>query len=145
MWGIRVVEMHLKATCIFAFFLLATTATADVEIGCVSEPLFAEFSEMVSITDITESSVTAQLIIQLPLRYSNLVLDGVHLRRFEEGKRTLWTELSFQELKEGTSWTSVEIARADLTDYKFYAQYRSEIAGQKKCSYEFPINWETRD
>ena len=143
--GFRVVEMHVKSNCIFAFLLSATTATADVEIGCVSEQLLAEFSEMVSITDITESSATAQLIMQLPLRYSDLVLDFIHLRRFEEGKRTLWTGVSFQELNEGKSWSSVEIVRTDLTDYKFYAQYRSEIAGQKKCFYEFPIVWETSD
>ena len=141
----RVVEMHFKAKCIFAILLSTTTATADVEIGCVSDQLLAEFSEMSSISDFTESSVTAQLIIQLPLRFSNLVLEFIHLRRFEGGNRTLWTGVPFQELNESKSWSSVEIVRTDLTDYKFFAQYRSDIAGQKTCVYEFPIAWETNE
>lgn len=137
--------MHFKAKCFFAILLSTTTATADVEIGCVSKQLLAEFSEMSSITDLTESSVTAQLIIQLPLRFSNLVLEFIHLRRFERGNRTLWTGVSFQEQNESKSWSSVEINRTDLTDYKFFAQYRSDIAGQKICVYEFPITWETNE
>lgn len=114
-------------------------------VGCVSEQLASEFSEMVSVSDVTKDSVTAQLIIQLPLRYSSLQLEFVHLRRFQAGKRTLWIGLSFQKLNENRSWSSVEIARADLTEYKFFAQYRSEFAGKEECTYEFPISLDNSD
>lgn len=117
----------------------ASAADADATVGCLSDQLSAEFAELVSVDDLTEGSPTAQLIIQLPIRYSELELQVIHLQRHEGGRRSLWVGLYFQELEENRSWTSVEIARPDLGNFRFYAQYLSDAGGERECTYEFPF------
>ena len=131
--------MFLGGIWITTSVFWAPSATGDATIGCVSETLSTELTEMTSVTDITESSASAHLIIELPVRFSNLVLEYIHLRRSKNGIRVLWVGLPFEELNKNKSWSTVEISRSDLNEYELSAQYHSEKAAQDDCFYEFPV------
>ena len=131
--------------CFGALVAIPIRADADVEISCLPDQFPHQLSEVVSVTDLTDGGRSTQLIIQLPIRFSNLELELIHLRRFEEGKRTLWVGLSFEELEEGKSWTSIEVARADLGQYQIFAQYRVIDKDEDGCaSFEIPFGIETK-
>lgn len=136
--------VFLRGISIVAFFFSTSSSTADVVIGCVSEKLSSEFSAMVSVSDLTESSASAHLIIELPVRFSNLELEYIHLRRLRKGKRVLWVGIPFDELNENRSWSTVEILRSELKEYHLFAQYHTNKTARDDCSYEFPIVWEQK-
>lgn len=121
--------------------LIAASLFADVEISCSEDHWPAELKMGASVEDLTIGSGSAQIVVQLPIRGPNLELEDIHLRRFEGGRRTLWIGLSFEELEENKSWTSIEIARTDIERYELVAQYR--VVGKRShgcASYEFPID-----
>lgn len=121
--------------------LVALPVFADVEISCSEDEWPAQLNRAVSVDDLATGSSSAQIVIQLPIRGSSLELEYVHLRRFDGGRRTLWIGLSFEELNENRSWTSIEITRTDLERYRLVAQYRVLGKSAKGCaSYEFPID-----
>lgn len=121
--------------------LVALPLFADVEISCSEDRWPAQLEKDVSVEDLTIGSGSAQIIIQLPIRAPNLELEYIHLRRFDGRRRTLWIGLSFEELEENRSWTSIEIARTEIERYQLTAHYRAVGKRVHGCaSYEFPID-----
>ncbi len=96
---------------------------------------------MVSIEDLEPGSGTAQIILQLPIRSPGLELDYIHLIRHDSGRRTLWTGLGFKEINENRSWTTIEVLRSELHQYKIVAQYRNLDPEDDVCAaYELTVD-----